>query len=102
MPRRSLRIALVPGQSEGGGKDSDVLQARELPHLLDVARNVLRTVIDPEAVARARSTSARDGVKEPIWVRHIMTGRTQQLPVPGQQLVGARNDAGTGRRRDLQ
>ena len=54
-----LGVGLVAGEEPRRGQQREVLQAGDLPDLLDVAGLLLRAVVDPERVALRLGTRAR-------------------------------------------
>ena len=61
-----LRVCLLMGEKPGYGQERDVLQARNLPHLLDIAGLLLRAVIDTERVTVRNGTATGHRVAEPV------------------------------------
>ena len=67
--RSAYRSSL--GQVPGGGQQREVLQAGDLPDLLDVADLLLRAVVDPERVAVRVGPAAGHRVAEPVGLLQV-------------------------------
>src|ERR1700751_4314682 len=68
------------------------MEARELPDLLEVGRDLLGSVVDREAVLDLRRPGPGHGIQEPVRVHHVRPQRAEELPLPRQYLIGGRND----------
>ena len=91
-------VALVAGESEGGGEHREVVHARELPDLLDVSRDILGAVVDVEAVVDLRGSLSGHRIEEPVRVLHVPAHSTEELPPPRQHLLRPRSPFGGHRR----
>ena len=96
MALHPLGVTLVARQGVGGSQNREVVHAGELPHLLDVARDVLGPVVDPEAVVTLRRPPTGHGVEEPVRILHVLAHDAQDLEAAGEDLVPRRQDAPTG------
>ena len=65
------RVPLVAAQRPGRGQQREVLQAGDLPDLLDVADLLLGAVIDPEGIAVRGGPATGHGIAEPVGPHHV-------------------------------
>ncbi len=80
-------VPLVAGEEPGRGQQREVLQAGDLPDLLDVADLLLRAVIDAEGVAVRSGPAAGHRIAEPVGPLQVGPDDAQDLPLTAQQPV---------------
>ena len=91
-------VPLVMAEEPGGGQQREVLQAGDLPDLLDVAGLLLRAVIDAEGVAVGSGPAAGHRIAEPVGPHHVGPDDAQDLPLAPQQPVRGLEDGLPGLR----
>ena len=97
----ALGVALVAGEPVGGRQHRQVVVARRLPHVLDVAHHRLVAVRDAERVRLLRGAHARGDVDEPVGIHVVGALQAEQLPVALHHPVGGVEQRLAGRRGHL-
>ena len=90
--RNEVRVPGVAREPPRGREHGEVVVAGELPDRLDVARDLLVPVVDPERQGDVRGAPAGDGVEEPVGVQDVGPRCAEHVPVTGEQPVGGGNE----------
>src|SRR6476659_8627442 len=94
---RALRVAPVAGQEISGSEDREVMVARELPDVLDVADRLFGAMIDLEAVTRQWTRSPRSRIGEPVRIcANVIALDSERFPPSFHELIGGRDEAVAG------
>ena len=73
-----------------------MLQPRDLPDLLDVARLLRRPVVDPEGVAVRVGAATGDRIGEPVGLHQVGPLDAEHVPLTLQQPIRGLEDGGPG------
>ena len=90
--RNEVGVPGVAREPPRGREHREVVVAGELPDRLDVARDLLVPVVDPERQGDVRGAPAGDGVEEPVGVHDVGPRCAEHVPVTGEQPVGGGNE----------
>ena len=89
-------VGVVASKEPGRGQEREVLQAGNLPDLLDVADAGFRALVDPERVAIRRRPVPGDRIVEPVGRHQVGPGDAQHLPLPPHEPVRRGQDGFPG------
>ena len=100
-------VAFVAGKAECCREHREVVHPRELPHLLDIPRDVLGSMIDLEAIVGLRSPRSGHRIEEPVRIHHVLdarargaaTDRPESRRPPQEPLAARRREHPVGRPR---